>query len=54
MSLGEFNKKLEDASCHLRQTKLFTPWSNSAGREIKELKKGPGKKKTYNLVPKRL
>ena len=40
MIFGEFNRKLKEASCHLKQTEPFTPWSNAVKREIKELKKG--------------
>ena len=39
MVLSEFNRKFKEASFHLRQTEPFTPWSNAAEREIKELKK---------------
>ena len=28
MILDEFNKKLKEALCHLRQTEPFTPWLN--------------------------
>ena len=30
MILGEFNRKLKEASCHLRQTEPFIPWLNAA------------------------
>ena len=43
MTLGKFNEKLKEA-CHLRQTETFTPWSNAAKRETKELKKGSSRK----------
>ena len=43
MIQGEFNRKLKEASCHLRQTEPFTPLSNETEREIKELKNGSGK-----------
>ena len=33
MIQGEFNKKLKEASCHLRKTEPFTPWLNKAKRE---------------------
>ena len=39
MKLGEFVKKCKEASCHLRSTN-YSPWSNSAERDIRELKKG--------------
>ena len=44
MVLGEFNRKLKEALYHLRQTEPFTLWSNAAEREIKEPKKGFGRK----------
>ena len=40
MVLGDVSRKLKEALCHLKQTEPFTPWLNSAKREIKELKKG--------------
>ena len=49
MILGEFSRKLKEASCHLRQTDPFTPLSNAAESEIKKLKKGSGGK-LMNLV----
>ena len=52
--LGHFNRKLKEASCHLKQMEPFTPWSNSAKREIKELKKGSGRKLIKPGTPKRL
>ena len=44
MVVGEFNRKLKEASCHLKQMKPFTPWSNAAEREMKEPKKDFGRK----------
>ena len=37
--LGEFNRKIKEASCHSKQIEPFTKWLNTAKREIKELKK---------------
>ena len=55
MILGEFNRKLKEASCHLRQKEPFTPWSNAARREIKTLmKKGFSRKLIRSGTPKRL
>ena len=54
MILGEFNRKLKEASCHLQQTEPFTPWSNAAKREIKNLKKGSGRKLVKSGAQKRL
>ena len=39
MVLGQFNRKIKEASCHLKQTESFTPWLNAAKREMKELRK---------------
>ena len=52
--LGEFNRKLKEASCHLKQTESFTLWLNAAKREIKELKKGSSRKLIKSGAPKRL
>ena len=52
--LCEFNRKLKEASCHLKQREPFTLWSNAAKREIKELKKGSGRKLIKSGTPKRL
>ena len=54
MILGEFKRKLKEVSCHLKQTEPFTPWSNEAKRQIKELKKGSGKKFIKSGAPKTL
>ena len=53
MNLGEFNRKLKEASCHLRQVEQFTPWLNAAKREIKEPKKGSSRKCIKSGIPKR-
>ena len=54
MILGDFNRELKETLCHLRQTEPFTPWSNEAEQEIKELKKGSGRKLTNSGTQKRL
>ena len=38
----KFHQKLKEDACHLKQLESYTPWSNAAEREIKELKKGAG------------
>ena len=48
------NRKLKEASFHLRQTEPFTPQLNAAEIEIKKLKKGSGRKITKSSTPKRL
>ena len=54
MVLGQFTRKLKEASCHFKQMEPFFPWSNAAKREIKELKKGSGRKLIKSGTPKRL
>ena len=54
MILDKFYRKLKEASCHLRQTEPFTPWSNAAEREKKELKQGYVRKLIKWGIPKRL
>ena len=54
MVLVEFNRKLKEALCHLKQTGSFTPWLNVAEREIKVLKKGSSRKLIKSGAPKRL
>lgn len=51
MMLGEFAKKCKDASVHLRGTEPYSPWMNSAEREIRELKKGAGRKLVKPSAP---
>ena len=41
---GKFHQKLKEAASHLKQLEPYTPWSNAAEREIKELKNGAGHK----------
>ena len=52
MVQGKFNQQLKDAACHLKQLESYTPWSNAAEREIKELKKGAGHKLPWSRAPK--
>jgi hypothetical protein len=40
MKMGEFARKCKEAHCYLRSMEPFSPWSNSAEHEIRELKKG--------------
>ncbi|KAL7476932.1 hypothetical protein ACHAW6_002756, partial [Cyclotella cf. meneghiniana] len=46
MKLGELARKCKEASCYLRGTEPYSPWSTSAEREIRELKKGAVRKLT--------
>ena len=54
MKLGEFVQKCKDATCYLRGTEPYSPWSNSAEHEIRELKKGAARKLTRSGAPRRL
>jgi hypothetical protein len=51
MKLGEFAQKYREDSCHLQDTKPYSPWSNSTKHEIRELKKGAARKLTHSGVP---
>ncbi len=44
MKLREFSRKCKEATCYLQGTKPYSPQSNSAEREISELKKGAARK----------
>ena len=54
MKLGEFARKCKEATCYLRGTEPYSPWSNSTKHEISELKKGAARKLTRSGVPRRL
>ena len=53
MQKGKFAQKCRDADTDLRQLEPFTPWANAAEREIKELKRGAGRKLVSSKCPKR-
>eukprot|EP01082_Thalassiosira_pseudonana_P011515 g10091.t1 g10091 contig4:1200994-1201527(-) len=53
MQKGKFAQKCRDADTDLRQLEPFTPWANAAEREIKELKRGAGRKLISSKCPKR-
>ena len=42
-TLTEFRKKCRQANCHINQTELYTPWSNSCEVAIKEAKLASGR-----------
>ena len=44
MVLGEFNRELKKASCQLKQTKPFTPWSNKKDSDRKLIKSSTQKR----------
>ena len=54
MKSGEFAVKCKEASCHLHSTEPYSPWSNSAKHEIRELKKGAARKLTRSGTPQQL
>jgi len=54
MRQGIFSQKIKDATCHLRETEPYSPWQNSAEREIRELKKGCAHKLVATGSPIRL
>eukprot|EP00804_Cyclotella_cryptica_P019398 CCRYP_006588-RA/>CCRYP_006588-RA protein AED:0.13 eAED:0.13 QI:0/0/0/1/0.75/0.6/5/0/864 len=51
---GEFRRKLKEASCQLKQTEPYSPWQNAAEGNIRELKKGAGRKMIKSGSPKKL
>ncbi|KAL7477010.1 hypothetical protein ACHAW6_002829 [Cyclotella cf. meneghiniana] len=54
MKFGEFVQKCKEATCYLRGTKTYSPWSNSAKCEIRELKNGSARKLTWSGAPRQL
>ena len=48
---GKFHQKFIDTACQLKQLEPYTPRSNAAEREIKELKKGAGHKLLWSRAP---
>ena len=51
---GKFSEKLKKAACHLKQFEPYTPWSNAAEKEKKELMKWAGCKVLKSKAPKHL
>jgi hypothetical protein len=54
MKLGEFAQKCKEAHCYLQSMEPYSPWSNSAKREIRELKKGAARKLTQSGAPRQM
>ena len=54
MIQDEFHQKLKDTAFQFKQLKPYTPSSNAAEREIKELKKGAGHKLCFQREPRHL
>ena len=53
-TMGDFRKKARQADCWIKQTEVYTPWSNYAELAIRELKKGCARKMIRARAPKRL
>jgi hypothetical protein len=51
---GDFQRKLRDAGCHIKQTEPHTPKSNAAEGSIRQLKRGVGREMVRSRGPKRL
>jgi hypothetical protein len=51
---GDFQRKLREAGCHIKQTEPHTPKSNAAEGSIRELKRGVGHEMVRSGAPKRL
>eukprot|EP00804_Cyclotella_cryptica_P004620 CCRYP_006942-RA/>CCRYP_006942-RA protein AED:0.23 eAED:0.23 QI:0/-1/0/1/-1/1/1/0/675 len=54
MKMGEFARKCKEAHCYLRSMEPYSPWSNSAEHEIRELKKEAAGKLMRSGAPQRL
>ena len=54
MKLGELAWKCKKAHCYLRSMEPYSPWSNSAKHEIRELKKGAAWKLMLSGAPQQL
>ena len=52
--MGDFRRKCREARCHIRSTEPYSPWSNAAEGEIRELKKEVGRDMVRSHSPKRL
>ena len=54
MRLGKFAGKCKEATCYLQGTEPYSPWSNSAEHEIRELKMSAARKLTRSVTPRQL
>ena len=50
----EFRNKLRDACCHYKQLEPYSPYSNAAEMNIRELKRGSSRKMIKKQSPKKL
>ena len=53
-TLGEFRRKARQMGCHVKQSKPYSPWQIAAEGEIRELKRGAGRKMARSKCPKKL
>ena len=53
-TLGEFLKKARQFGCHIKQSEPFSPWQIMAEGDIRELKRGSGRKMIRSLSPAKL
>ena len=53
-TLGSFRNNFQDADCHINQTEPYCPWKLKAMRNIRDLKKGAGRKMVQDVAPKRI
>ena len=53
-TLGTFRKKAREMDCRVRQTEPYSPWQNAAESEIRELKRGAGRKMSKSHAPYKL
>ncbi len=49
-----FRRKYREAGIRVKQTEPYTPWSNAAESEIREVKKGVGRQMVRSKAPKLL
>ena len=52
--MGKFWTKCHEVGMHIKQTELYTPWSNTAEGTIHELKHGTGRKMAKSSCPAKL
>ena len=51
-AMGKFRHKCREIDIHVKQLEPYTPWSNQCEGEIKELKRGVGRKMVKSKSPK--
>ena len=53
-TMGDFRAKAREASIHVKQTELYSPWQNTAEGAIREVKHGSGQKMVKEKLPAKL